>query len=438
MKKSILFLPLLLSLSYLSAQTFDKTKLNNYFDTLARHNKYMGSVAVSRNGEIVYTKAIGYASMETNTAAAPETRYRIGSISKTYTTVLVFKAIEENKLSLEQSIANYFPSIPNAGKITIRHLLSHRSGIHNFTDDSSYVSWHTQKKTEAELVDMITRGGSDFEPGSKAIYSNSNFVLLSFLLQKIYGKPYSVLLDEKIVKPIGVKDTYLGSKITPVQNEAASYRYTGKWEKETETDISIPLGAGGIVSTASDLTRFADALFNGKLVSAQSLQQMQTLQGNFGMGLFMIPFYDKKGYGHTGGIDGFNSIFIYYPEDKTAYALVSNGSNFVTNNITLATLAAVFDKPYDIPSFQSTTYTSEELDAFTGVYATSELPVKITISRSGTVLKAHPTGQSAFTLEASTRNVFRFDVAGVVMTFIPETKEMVVLQAGRKFNFKKE
>lgn len=438
MKKATLFLTFLFCISGLLSQTFDKNKLDNYFDTLARHNRYMGSVAVSRNGEIIYTKAIGYATVETKTAAKPETRYRIGSISKTFTTVLVFKAIEENKLSLDQTISGFFPLVQNAGKISIRHMLSHRSGIHSFTDDSSYSKWRTQKKTEAELLDIIVHGESDFEPGSKASYSNSNFVLLSFLLEKIYSKTYGELLDEKIVKPIGLKNTYLGSKIDVSRNEAESYQYNGKWEKEKETDISIPLGAGGIVSTASELTLFADALFSGKLVSAQSLQQMQALQGNIGLGLIMIPFYNKKGYGHTGGIDGFNSVFIHYPEDKTTYALVSNGSNYVTNNITLAVLGAVFDKPYTIPSFGSTTYTADELDAFTGVYTTSELPVKITISREGTLLKAHPSGQSAFTLEATaTKNVFRFDVAGVEITFIPGSREMIVLQ-GRKFNFKKE
>ena len=193
--KKLLILSLIALFSSISyAQKLDKEKLDLYFQNLENNNKFMGSVAISENGKIIYTNFVGYSDVETKTKPNENTKYRIGSISKSFTSVLIMKAIEENKISLTTKINHYFPEIKNAEKITISNLLNHRSGIHNFTDDESYLTWLTQKKSEKDLVTIIKNGGSDFEPDSKAEYSNSNYVLLSFILEKIYGKSYSDLL----------------------------------------------------------------------------------------------------------------------------------------------------------------------------------------------------------------------------------------------------
>jgi D-alanyl-D-alanine carboxypeptidase len=178
MKKTVLTTILVLTLSLIgfAQSNFDKTKLDNYFNALEQNNKFMGSVAVSKNGEIIYTKSIGFADIENNLKATENSKYRIGSISKSFTTVLVLKAIEQKKLDLNQSIDKWFPTIKNAKQITVKHLLSHRSGIHNFTNDKDYLTYNTQRKTEEEMVEIIAKGGSDFQPDSKAEYSNSNFV----------------------------------------------------------------------------------------------------------------------------------------------------------------------------------------------------------------------------------------------------------------------
>ena len=316
MKRKLLsafFTLLLIQSGY--AQTIDKVKLDSYFQALEASHKFMGSVAVSKDGKLLYTKSIGFKVVEDKIRPNEQTKYRIGSISKTFTAALLFKAIEENKTVLSQTIIKYFPTIKNADKITISHLLNHHSGIHNFTNDDDYLKWYTQKKSEEDLVKIISTIGSDFEPGSKGEYSNSNYVLLSYILQKLYNKPYAEILQEKIVRPLGLKDTYYGAKIDIAKNESYSYKLTSDWVKEIETDMSIPVGAGAVVSTPSDLTRFSNALFNGKIISVESLKQMQTLQDGFGMGLFQVPFNEKKGYGHTGGIDGFSSMFAYFLEE---------------------------------------------------------------------------------------------------------------------------
>lgn len=420
------------------AQTFDKAKLDSFFHALEAGNKFMGSVAVSQHGKLIYTRSTGFADVETQLKSDAQTRYRIGSISKTFTAALVLKAVEENKLSLDQTIDHFFPGIMNADKITISHLLYHRSGIHNFTSNADYSEWNTRPKSIEEMTAIISKGGSDFEPGSQAKYSNSNYVLLSFILSKIYSKPYSSILNEKICKPAALKNTYFGGKVNLQHNESNSYKFTGNWQKETETDLSIAMGAGGIVSTPADLTKFAEALFAEKVIRRKSLEQMSTIKDNYGMGLIPIPFYDQAGLGHTGGIDGFSSVFCYFPASKLAYALTSNGSNYPNNNISIAVLSAVYHKPFDIPSFKSYELAAADLDQYLGVYSSKQLPLKITVSKNNITLMAQATGQSAFGLEATEKDVFKFDQAGIVLEFKPAENQMTLKQGGGVFTFSRE
>lgn len=420
------------------AQPLDKSKLDAYFEKLEQNDKFMGSVAVSRNGEIIYTKSVGFADVENKLKANENSKYRIGSISKTFTTVLVMKAVEAKKLTLDQPIDKYFPAIKNAEKITVANLLYHRSGIHSFTDDKEYLTWNTQTKTEKELLDIIIKGGSDFEPDSKSAYSNSNFVLLTFIVEKSLGKPYKVLVDELIAKPAGLKNTAMGGKIDTRKNECKSYKFVGEWNVEPETDISVPLGAGGIVSTPSDLVRFSDALFGGKLVWKESLEQMQTINGQYGMGLFKIPFYDKTGFGHTGGIDGFSSVFRHFADGNISYAMISNGTNFNYNNISIAVLSAAFGKDFEIPEFNALKVDAGTLEKYVGVYSSTQIPLKITITRNNETLVAQATGQAAFPLEATAPDKFKFEQAGVVLEFNSTDNTMILKQGGGVFNYKKD
>ena len=128
-------------------------------------------------------------------------------------------------------------------------------------------------------------------------------------LEKIYSKDYSEILLDKIIKPLRLNSTYYGGVIDINDNEARSYIYAGKWIKQDETDPSVPLGAGGIVSNPIDLVKFSYLLFNGKILKEESLKKMKKMNGQFALGLFGIPFYNKNGFGHTGGIDGFSSVF---------------------------------------------------------------------------------------------------------------------------------
>lgn len=438
MNKVLLTTLLFLSVTPIGfSQTFDKTKLDTYFQVLEKNNKFMGSVALSKNGELIYTKSIGYADLEHKIKATEKTKYRIGSITKSFTSVLIFKAIEKKKLDLNETIDTWFPTITNSNKITIKHLLTHRSGIHNFTNNANYLQWNTQSKTEKEMIEIIQKGGSDFKPNSRAMYSNSNFVLLTFILEKTFNMSYSELVQTQIIKPLHLANTFVFGKINPKNNEANSYHYFGSWKKEAETDFSVPLGAGAITSTPTDLIKFANALFEGQLLTPESLKIMKTIKEGYGSGLFQVPFYSTIGYGHTGGIDGFRSVYSYFEDDKISYALTSNGTNMNNNDISIAVLSAVFNKSYQIPVYTNYTLTSEDLDKYLGVYASKQIPLKITVTKNKNTLIIQATGQQAFVVEAKEKDKFSLDQVGAKFEFNPTEKTMILFQRGGKFKFKK-
>ena len=420
------------------AQKFDKTRLDTYFNTLEKNNKFMGSVAVFQNGQIIYTRSAGFSDYENHIKATENSKYRIGSISKTITATLILKAVEEGKITLDKKLADFYPSIKNADMITVEQLLRHRSGIHSFTDDEDYETWNTQPKSEEELLDIISKGNSEFKPDSTFKYSNPNYILLSFILQKIYNKTYAEIVREKIVLPLGLNHTYFGSAINAQNNECYSYSFSGKWEKETETDMSIPMGAGGIVSSPTDMVKFGNALFSGKIISKKSYTQMTNIKDGYGMGLFKLPFYEKEGFGHTGAIDGFSSMLSFYPESGVTFALLSNGNNYSNNQIAITVLSEVFHKPYNIPEFKSFAVTTEDLDKYLGTYITDALPLKLTITKKGATLIAQATGQQQLLLEATDKDVFSFDKAGIVLKFNTEKKTVILEQGGGEYLFTKE
>ena len=412
--------------------------LDSLFQILDVNNRFMGSLSISENGKVTYSKTIGKADLASGKSSDKLTKYRIGSISKMFTACLIFQAIEENKLSLTQNINRFFPKITSAKEISIGNLLNHRSGIHNFTNDTSYFNYYTASKSQKEMLEIIQASGSDFKPNSKAEYSNSNYILLSFILEKIYKKSYEELLDIKIIQPQGLKNTYFGKKLELAKNECASYRFSGKWELEKETNSSVSLGAGGIVSTTEDLLFFISNLFAGKIINTASLEQMTKLEDGYGMGIFPVPFYDKNGFGHTGGIDGFSSFLYIFPEEKISIALTSNGSRFNNNDIAIAALSDCFDKPFTLPSFYAVELTSADLDKYLGSYANPEIPIKISITKDSLSLIAQATGQPSFTLELIGKDSFEFSPAGVEIQFIPQKNLLILKQGGGEFSFKRE
>jgi D-alanyl-D-alanine carboxypeptidase len=240
------------------SQNLNKPKLDSLFNTLAEQNKAMGSLTISKNGSVLYRRANGYSFISDNEklAATEKTKYRIGPISMMFTATMIFQLIDEGKLSLTTTLDKYFPELPNANIITISNLLNHRSGLHNFTDDLDYTTWMTQPKTQDEMLATISKNKVDFQPNEKAYPSNSNYVILGYILENISKQSYLKNLEERITTKIGLSNTYVGGSTNTNNNESFSYKFVSKWEQLPETDMSIPGGACSIVSTPTDLTIF--------------------------------------------------------------------------------------------------------------------------------------------------------------------------------------
>jgi len=421
------------------SQDFNRQKMDSLFMLIDEKDQGMGSLSILQNGIEVYQKSIGFADIENNIPANSETAYRIGSISKSFSATIIMQLVDEKKLSLDTKLNKFFELIPNSKNITIEQLMRHQSGLLNFTDSPDYLAWMEQPKTRNEMIEIIVRNGTVFEPGERAEYSNTNFVLLTYIAEDIENKSFDEILHERIVEPCNLKHTYYGGKINPMKNEALSYAKTSDWELASETDMSIPSGAGAVVSTPGDLNTFYNCLFGGKLVSEQPLEAMMNIQDNYGMGLISFPFYDKKAWGHTGGIDGFQSQAAYFPNDKVIVSYCTNAVVMSRNDILIGVLSIYFGKDYELPDFKPAIEVPVKvLDKYTGVYSTPELPMKITITREETILMAQGTGQPAFPLTAFENDKFKFEQAGVVIEFNAKKNKLILKQGGQVFEMFKE
>ena len=442
------FIPVILfylMINIITAQNnFDKAKLDKYFDLLDEHNKVMCSVAILQDGELVYSKAIGYASVDDKIKSSEKTKYRIGSIAKMFTASMILQLIEEGKLTLDTKLADYFPDVPNSGEITISELLYHRSGIFNITNDEKYFSYHTSAKTKKEMIEIIASYDPVFEPDTKTEYSNSNYVLLGYILENITGLSYQENLKLRITDKINLTNTYYGSKIDSNNDEAFSYGFKNGWENSFETDMSVPHGAGALVSNPEDLVKFIYALFDKKIISQESLTQMTELKENLGMGIFTFPFYDKQGFGHGGGIDHFVSNVGYFPNEQLAFSITANGMNYNINDIVIGLLSIYFKMSFELPEFakKPITFSEDKLEKYAGYYKSDYLPLDITIKVEEGKLYGQATGQSAFPLTAFGNTEFRFEQAEIIIEFLKSGEEIdfnafTLKQGGANYPYKR-
>jgi CubicO group peptidase (beta-lactamase class C family) len=415
-----------------------RPKMDSLFSKLEANNKFMGTVAIIDDGAITYSRGVGFADVGTGTQASTSTSYRIGSITKMFTSVMVYQLFEEEKLAPEARLSAYFPQLPNAENISINDMLLHRSGLWSVTDDSLYLEWCIDQKSREDLLGIMKTHEALFQPGEKSEYSNSNYILLGFIIEDITGKDYATNLKERITEKIGLKSTGVGGKINVSKNEARSYtRQMDSWKKENETDMSVPGGAGAIASTSEELVLFANALFNGQLIGEASLQDMIKTEGTYGKGIFPMPFYEMHGFGHTGGIDGFRSVLIYFPENELGVALISNGLNYVQNDILIGILSIYLERPFTLPDFTAVVIDNEVLKKYEGIYSKTDFPLKLSIKLEDNHLTGQATGQSSFMLEAVSATEFRYDAAGIVITF-PAPGKLNLKQGGMEFLMERE
>jgi D-alanyl-D-alanine carboxypeptidase len=413
------------------AQTLDKAKLDQFFDRLAEKNKAMGSLVIVKDGNVVYSRAIGYSQIS-ETEKKPLTaanRFRIGSITKMFTAAMIFQLVEEGKLKLTDTLEKFFPQVPNARKITIAQILVHRSGIPNVRRErGDQKKVNTIPMTKEEMLDLIVKGTPDFEPDTKHRYSNSGYQLLGLIIEKLTGKPYGEALEERITSKIGLKDTYMATgNIDLNKNEALTYiHFGGDWKPVAETHPSILFSAGAIVSTPGDMAKFIEALFDGKIVSKESLDQMKTIRDGEGSGMGPFTFAGKTFYGHTGGGDNYGAWLAYLPEERLAVAYATNAKIYDVGNIVRGVVDIYYNKPFQIPALESIAVSPEILDKYVGVYSSPNAPAKFTVTREGATLFFQPPGaQSALPLEATAEDKFQIERA-VVIEFDAAKNQMTI------------
>jgi len=434
------FLLSALMVSACYAQSIDTKKLDSLFDMLQNHELATGSVAVSVNGKIIYQRAIGFTAIDgtTQVRADVNTKYRIGSVSKMFTATIVFQLIDEGKLRLSTRLASYFPQLANADKITIGEMLCHRSGLHDYTKDTGFPDWMDKPKTREEMLKIVASKDPDFEPGFRADYCNTNYLLLSYIIENICTMSYAQAIEQRIASKIGLKNTHYAKLIDSQKNEAFSYKYAnGVWNKEKETYPGIHNGAGALVSTAADLTRFIHSLFAGKLIKQKSLQKMETIADGYGMGIFPYDVGTAKGYGHNGRIEEFYSAIRYYPEKKLAVSYITNGILYPRTDILDGLLKICFNTGYTIPFSKQEVLHKEDLKKYIGTYASGSLPFKVTCKEKEQQLIFEVGGNE---LEAAsiTNTYFMNRKTGSFFEFNTEKQELLIKETDNVYTLQKE
>jgi len=372
-------------------------------------HQFMGSVLVARGDDIVFSKAYGSANLEWNVPNTVDTKFRIGSITKQFTAAAVLLLAERGKLKLDDPIKTYYPDAPAAwDTITLRHLLGHTSGIHNYTDTPDFgrmASWHA---TPAELVKRVQDMPLEFEPGSQMRYSNTGFVLLGIAVEKASGTGYAAFIKQNLFDPVEMKDTGYDETAIILPKRAAGYSPSPRGDANAMyTDMTTPFSAGALYSTAPDLLRWERALFGGKVLSSASLTAMTTAgKGNYGLGLFIDTESGRRVFEHGGGIPGFNSKLAFYPDSGVVVVTLSNINGPGADEIAqkLGALAHG-DAVVLLPERKSIELPAKTLQKYVGAYQFDPQRV-MTVTLENGQLQCQVTGDGKFPIAAETATRF--------------------------------
>jgi len=423
-KKVVAFFLLLICSISSFAQKPNFDKLDEFLNILSDNDKLMGSMEITKNNDEIYFSSVGYLDASQEIINDSNTKFRIGSITKTFTATMIFQLIDENKLKLDTPLAQYFPDVPNAAEIKVSNLLNHSSGLFNVTQDQDFLNWMKNPSSQKEMVSRISSHTSDFEPGTKTEYSNTNYILLGYIIEILDERSYAASLQKRIVDKINLKDTFFGRPIDIKNNESRGYYKEDElWKATEETDMSNPGGAGAIVSTPSDLNKFMNALFNGDLMTASSFRIMKSSNNDPDIchGLFHANVEGAEIYASEGSIDGFQSMLLYVPKDKTSIALTANALDYSKMRIILASLGASNGKRIILPNFEKISLTGEQLQTYEGTYASENAPFKLFFKVEGNTLLGSQDNINFKELTPTKQHQFTLDALGVILDFYPES-----------------
>jgi CubicO group peptidase (beta-lactamase class C family) len=399
------------------------------------------AVLVSRNGKTIFEKGYGYASIENDVRVTPETRFRIGSITKQFTAAAILRLQERGKLSIDDHLSKFIPGYPRGGEVTLRHLLTHTSGIHSFTDKPDFLETVTTPiKSADDFIRSFENDPYDFTPGTRWSYDNSGYFLLGSIVEKVSGQPYGEFLRAQFFEPLGMKDTGVYRNADPPAYDSTGYSQDGASVKKARNwDMSRAGGAGILYSTVGDLARWNEGLFDGRALSKASLDaawtpvsttspQEPTKEG-YGFGWLVDTFRGLREIHHGGGLDGFLSELTRFPVQGLTVVVLANAAPPVPGLVPSELahdVAEIYlgDAMETRPSTRAVTLAPADLEAFVGRYDYGSAILAVT--REGDHLFAQLSGQARFEIFPRSANEFFWKVVDAQITFVRDASGHVV------------
>ena len=344
----------LLASTVATAQSPDPVpRMQQIVQSYVSDKAFMGSVLVWKDGRMLLSQGYGSADLEWNIPNSPTTKFRLGSLTKQFTSASILLLEERGKLKVEDPVSKYMPDAPAAwSRITIFNLLTHSSGIPNFTSFPDYRTTEWKDSNPTELVARFRDKPLDFEPGSKFQYSNSGYIVLGYLIEKISGQSYGEFLQQNLFTPLGMTDTGIDSNAAILPQRAQGYAPSTKGLRHAGyTSMTIPFSAGALYSTTNDLQKWEQGLFGGKVVNAASLAKMTTpFKDDYAFGLMVTTKDGHKQISHGGGIEGFNTALAYYPDDKLTVIVLGNVNGAAPDQIADALGKTALGQPVTLAS----------------------------------------------------------------------------------------
>ncbi|HTU64615.1 MAG TPA: serine hydrolase domain-containing protein [Steroidobacteraceae bacterium] len=317
-------------------------KLDAYFDLLQQQGLVNGSIAISERGAVRFSRPLGFASIENGRPQPADegTRYRIGAVSRLFTAALTMQLAESATITLDNTLAEFYPDLPNATHITYRQLLQDRSGLSDYAASPTLADARATPRSHADLLKLIETGGTRFPPGERVDVVDTNYLLLGYVLEKVREKSYDEILRRQVAAKLGIARTYYAGSGLASSLEARSYRWNDGWQAVPDDDASLSGGAGALLSNAGDLVTFTDAMFAGRIVTPYSLGNMREQ----GIGLRSLDIAGASCLGARGRTAAFDTFVCHFPDRRLTIAWTGNGTRVPVDQLLDETLRLVFEK----------------------------------------------------------------------------------------------
>jgi len=412
---------LLLVTTSLPVAAQDASRMDEVLKYYVGEKLFMGSVLVVKDDKPVLDKAYGFANLEWNIPNSPETKFRLGSLTKQFTAAAILLLEERGKLKLDDPIGKYVADAPTTwDKVTIFDLLTHTAGVPNYTSFDSFKAVMRQAMTPGELIATFRDKPLDFAPGTKWDYSNSNYILLGAVIEKASGVSYAQFLQSNLFTPLGMNNTGYDSASAILPMRAAGYvRRNNALLNDDFIDMSVPYAAGSLYSTTHDLLTWEKALYGGKVLKSASLKKMTTpFKQGYGFGLDIHDDVGHVRFSHNGGINGFSTALAWYPDDHLAIVVLDNVSNGNGNQMMARLADITFGRPVVLPNERKELeVASAMLERYAGRYQLDHGPV-LTITREGDHLFSQAGTQQKIEMFAEAEGGFFTRAVDSQVTFV--------------------